>query len=209
MNNQSNLLEKVKNYYSEKIVMHGATSQGVDWNSVESQELRFQQLLKLCKPDLFFSINDLGCGFGALYQYMQRNGYDFTYAGFDISEKMIQKAQEINSEKNNCLFELSSKCMTPADYSVASGIFNVKLENSLISWEEYILSELNHLNDVSTCGFAFNCLTKYSDNEYRKDYLYYADPCFLFDYCKKKFSKNVALLHDYNLYEFTILVRKE
>ena len=38
--------------------------------------------------------------------------------------------------------------------------------------------------------------------------LYYADPCELFDRCKRRYSRNVALLHDYDLYEFTILVRK-
>jgi hypothetical protein len=41
-----------------------------------------------------------------------------------------------------------------------------------------------------------------------KDYLYYADPMKLFDHCKKKYSKKVAILHDYPLYEFTLLVRK-
>jgi hypothetical protein len=39
--------------------------------------------------------------------------------------------------------------------------------------------------------------------------LYYADPAQVFDYCKRRFSPNVALLHDYGLYEFTILVRKQ
>ena len=58
-------------------------------------------------------------------------------------------------------------------------------------------------------GFSFNCLTKYSDDTKMKDYLFYADPCQLFDYCKRNFSKQVALLHDYGLYEFTIIVRKE
>ena len=38
--------------------------------------------------------------------------------------------------------------------------------------------------------------------------LYYADPCALFDYCKRSFSRNVALLHDYEIYDFTLLVRK-
>ena len=41
-----------------------------------------------------------------------------------------------------------------------------------------------------------------------KDYLFYADPCELFDFCKTRFSQNVALLHDYGLYEFTILVEE-
>ena len=58
-------------------------------------------------------------------------------------------------------------------------------------------------------GFAFNCLTMYSDEDRMKDYLYYADPLFLFDFCKKHFSKNVSLLHDYDIYDFTILVRRD
>ena len=38
--------------------------------------------------------------------------------------------------------------------------------------------------------------------------LFYSDPCNLFDICKRKYSRNVALLHDYGLHEFTIIVRK-
>ena len=56
---------------------------------------------------------------------------------------------------------------------------------------------------------AFLLLTKYSEKEYMRDNLYYADPLFIFDYCKRNFSKQVALLHDYGLYEFTILVKKD
>ena len=33
--------------------------------------------------------------------------------------------------------------------------------------------------------------------------LYYADPRAFFDLCKRHYSKQVALLHDYGLYEFT------
>ena len=67
---------------------------------------------------------------------------------------------------------------------------------------------LNELDRTSRLGFAFNCLTSYSDADKKRDYLYYADPCKLFDLCKRRYSKQVALLHDYGLYEFTILVRK-
>jgi len=41
-----------------------------------------------------------------------------------------------------------------------------------------------------------------------RDDLYYADPCLLFTYCKTRYSRNVALLHDYGLHEFTLFVRK-
>ena len=64
------------------------------------------------------------------------------------------------------------------------------------------------MNKFSLKGFAFNVLTKYSDKEYMQNNLYYADPLFLFDYCKRNFSQNVALLHDYELYEFTLIIKK-
>ena len=51
-------------------------------------------------------------------------------------------------------------------------------------------------------------VTSYSDPEFMRPDLYYADPRFLFDYCKRKLSRHVALLHDYGLYEFTVLVRQ-
>ena len=56
-------------------------------------------------------------------------------------------------------------------------------------------------------GFAFNLLTSYSDVDRRRPDLYYADPLAYFDHCKRTFSRNVALLHDYGEWEFTILVR--
>jgi hypothetical protein len=31
----------------------------------------------------------------------------------------------------------------------------------------------------------------------------------VFDLCKRRHSRNVALLHDYGLYAFTVLVRKD
>jgi hypothetical protein len=40
-----------------------------------------------------------------------------------------------------------------------------------------------------------------------KDYLHYADPLFIFDYCKTYFSGFVLLKHDFTLDEFTIIVR--
>jgi len=72
----------------------------------------------------------------------------------------------------------------------------------------YILDTLENINEKSKKGFSFNMLTKYSDKELMRGDLYYADPLFFFDYCKRNYSKEISLLHDYDLYEFTILVKK-
>jgi hypothetical protein len=95
-----------------------------------------------------------------------------------------------------------------ADYGIASGILNVRMNYTDDAWHEYFRTTLALLDRTSTKGFAFNCLTSYSDPDKQRDYLYYANPGEWFDYCKRNFSRNVAILHDYGLYEFTILVRK-
>jgi hypothetical protein len=75
------------------------------------------------------------------------------------------------------------------------------------NWRAYILETIKNFADLSTKGFAFNMLTLYSDAEKMRPDLYYGDPTFFFDHCKRNYSRNVALLHDYELYDFTILVR--
>ena len=204
------ILSGVKDYYTGKVKEHGVTPQGVDWNSKESQYTRFEQLSRIITEGNPFSILDYGCGYGELYNYLKNTlrFADMEYFGFDISDEMIRLACESHKGDSHSEFNTSLPD-NPFDYVVASGIFNVKLELADDEqWKEYILRELGLLNRHSERGFAFNCLTSYSDTELMKSHLYYADPLFFFDFCKKHYSRNVALLHDYNLYEFTILVRK-
>ena len=199
------MLDAVRRYYSERVVEHGPTAKGVDWSDAGSQELRFEQLLKVCDLDARFTINDYGCGYGALAQYLAARGYEFAYTGFDISEEMVARARELHAEQ----FVQRDDELVPADYTVASGIFNVKLDAPVDAWEEHVFRTLTRLDELSKRGFSFNMLTSYSDAERMRDDLYYPDPRDVFDHCKRTFSRWVALLHDYGLYEFTILVRKE
>ncbi|VAX10975.1 SAM (And some other nucleotide) binding motif [hydrothermal vent metagenome] len=207
---RSDLLIEIEKYYSSKLTQHGASPQGVDWNSKESQTLRFEQLNKIINTDKHFSINDLGCGYGAFYSFLKCIHNTFSYYGIDISSDMIQAANQQNhsNSNSNTNFIASYKPDKIADYSIASGIFNVRGEQSDKDWHNHIEATLEILNNYSKHGFAFNCLTSYSDKDKIKDTLYYANPCEIFTLCKQNYANNVALLHDYRLYEFTILVRK-
>jgi SAM-dependent methyltransferase len=208
MMSRDNILARIDRYYSQRMITHGPTPQGVDWNSVESQELRFAQLLRICEGMGPFSVNDIGCGYGALVGYLVRSGYRFQYRGFDISPTMINRASALYGSRVDCEFLSDPACLRQADYTVASGIFNVRLDVPVDRWQTYMLETIEQLNTLSQKGFSFNVLTSYSDSEYIRPDLYYADPCVLFDHCKRRYSRHVALLHDYGLYEFTILVRK-
>lgn len=203
----SEILTEIASYYSAKLAEHGATPRGVDWNSEAGQLLRFEKLVHVIQPADGFSVNDLGCGYGALYDYLDSRFGTFSYVGCDISTAMLHSAQQRLAHRSNARFELAAMPPETADYGIASGIFNVRQRRSDAEWQTYLEQTLAVLNRTSRKGFAFNCLTSYADSAKMRPELYYANPCALFDLCKRRFSPHVALLHDYDLYEFTILIR--
>lgn len=202
---------QIAGYYSKKIQHHGPIPQGVDWGNESAQRVRFRQLLRLIeRPDGSIagtlSINDLGCGYGALLDHLDAQGLQVDYMGVDLSEAMIAAAQQ--SFLGRGQFVVGAKCPRQAQYSVASGLFNVKGDVPGAEWEAFVRDTITELDASSSHGFAFNCLTSYADEEKRRSDLYYGNPCEWFDWCKRHFSPQVALLHDYGLYDFTVLVRK-
>lgn len=201
-------LNAVRKYYEAKLRDHGATPLGVDWNGETSQRIRFNELSKVVveADNEVISLDDYGCGYGAYLHYLLELGFRrLDYLGLDISADMVNEARRLHAQG---AFEVGSTSSRVADYAVASGIFNVALDQERTSWEQYIMDTLDAMHSATRRGFAFNCLTSYSDVEYRRPHLYYGDPGFFFDHCKRRYSRKVALLHDYPLYEFTIIVRK-
>ncbi len=208
MKDRTQILNKIERYYRDKLIRHGATPRGVDWGSESSQQLRFEQLSKILRRLARFSINDYGCGYGELYSFLSSRYEEFDYLGCDVSENMVAEARRHYPVGAPCRFVVGDRFERVADYTMASGIFNVRQDISIPKWEAYVFETLGLLDSSSHLGFSFNCLTTYSDEGRMRDDLYYASPAQLFDYCKKHFARNVALLHDYGLYEFTVLVRK-
>jgi SAM-dependent methyltransferase len=203
----NDILKKINEYYTQKIEIFGNTPAGVDWNSLESQYSRFKELSKIIREE-DFTILDYGCGYGALYNYLALQNKKFRYFGFDISVQMIEAATQNINIGNNFFFTSDKKALYPCDYVTASGIFNVKLDVPVKNWENYILNTLKEMGRLSIKGFSFNILSIFCDDAFKKNYLYYADPEWLIELCKKLFSDRVQILKDYSLYEFTILVYK-
>jgi SAM-dependent methyltransferase len=200
---------RVESYYSCRMREHGPTPRGADWSSAESQRLRFDQLLQLCPYDgVGFSLLDVGCGYGALLAYLTERRLVCDYTGGDLSEEMILAARAAFGEGPSHRFLAAGATLPHADYVVASGIFNVKLDIPVADWRRYLVETLEEMASLADRGFGFNALSTYSDPERRRADLYYADPLELFHHCKTRFSPRVALLHDYPLWEFTILVRR-
>ncbi len=210
MASRDHALNEIKSFFDEKAKIHGATFQSADWNSPERQKAMFQQLLKIwINPQDSASVLDFGCGYGALLDFLQAENYSLTeYFGYDFSYSMIDNALQSHPRQEGVVFTNEVAQLPQADYVIASGIFSIKMGTTEDEWTNHCFETLDQLWGFSRKGMAFNSLTSYSDADKMRPDLYYADPCRFFDYCKTKFSRNVALLHDYELYEFTILVKR-
>lgn len=202
-------LGQIQAYFAEKLKLFGATPAGVDYNSPEAQEIRFRQLIKIIDTRQPYRLLDYGSGFGSLYDFLRRQGHVLDYTGYDLVPEMVAAGRELHFGDLACRFTTQVTEIPPVDYALSCGTFNLKLELPAAEWTSLVLEALREMDACARRGFSFNLLTKYSEPEKMRPHLYYGDPLFFFDYCKRNFSKNVALLHDYQLYDFTILVRKD
>ena len=200
-------LSKIKKLYDSNLKKYGLDSMAVGWNSKECQILRFDRLVhSLCLSDNPFSINELGCGYGELFKYLEGSNLNVkSFDGYDISEAMISAANEYISSKI-ANFHCTGLIDRKRDFSLASGIFNVSLDIDKDEWAAHILKTIENMWEFSEKGIAFNMLTSYVDHENQD--LFYGDPLYYFDFCKTKLSKYVTLTHDYPLWEWTIAVKK-
>jgi len=132
-----------------------------------------------------------------------------SYVGYDMIPAMIERAWRNRHGLMGARFTSVETDLETADYAVASGLIAPKLDAETGAWEAHVLQLLDRLWELGKSGFAVNSLTSYSDPEKMRPDLYYPDPRVLFDHCKRRFSRQVALLHDYLPFDFTLLVRRD
>ena len=206
----SETLASIKNLMEESLATHGPTAKGVGMKGERFQLLRFDKLAQVIErptSEAGITVNDWGCGYGAMFRYLDAlpSVPIRRYYGYDISEEMLVAAQASPTPKAEYI--LSSEVTQVADYSFVCGTFNLKMGSSDELWQGYVEEMLLQIASKSRRGLAFNLLSTY-DLDWKEDNLFYADPLYFFDFCKRNISRYVSLLHDYPFYEWTILVRK-
>ncbi len=200
----------IARYYTAKIQTHGPCARGVDWPCAPSQELRFVQLLKLCDPSQPFSLNDFGCGYGALCGFLDKRlgGVEIDYLGVDLSPEMVRQARRLWAHKHQTSFAVGAILPRVADYSLASGVFNVKLHQPHARWMQLIKQTLRMLSASSRLGFAVNFLTPMTDSRGQVDELYRTAGGVWLAYCKRTLGLKVEVVGSYGMNELTLVVRR-
>jgi SAM-dependent methyltransferase len=196
----------VEAYYAGKLARYGATPPGVDWSCEATQQLRFVKLLAVCDLSAALSLNDLGCGYGALASFLAayHPAAEVDYLGIDLSRAMVQRARRRFRRRPGVQFVVGRGCPRVADYTMASGIMNVRLTQPLAVWEAYVRTILAGMHRASRRGFAVNFLTRPAPGA-PADQLYCPDPSTWARFCADDLGCRVEVLRDYGLRECTLL----
>ncbi|MEA3522829.1 MAG: class I SAM-dependent methyltransferase [Campylobacterota bacterium] len=153
-----------RQFYQSSLEKYGVDVRALHWNSIKSQESRFDVLLELIPEDIeSLSIADAGCGFGDLYCYMKQKPK--LYIGLEIMPKMINEAR-IRTECEVLHVNILKDTLPKADYYICSGAMNIL---SRFDTHLFIRRSLEH----SKKGFVFNILMGEDDsmvyNYFQKD----------------------------------------
>ena len=205
-------LDAVSAYYSGTLQRFGAMPLGVDWPNRLNQELRLVQLLKVCDLSAPRSLNDVGCGYGALRTLLSRRHRraQIDLLGTDVSPAMVAAARRRWRHRADCAFEVAEGAVRLADYSLASGIFNVKLACPLPEWEALVAGTLDNLKRHSRLGYAVNFIAPPAPapGQASPPELYRpAAERWLDHIADTQAGAEVTLLRGYGLPEYTLLVR--
>lgn len=205
------VLDLISAGYSLQFKEKGATHEGVLWSNKEDQIKRFDTFMEMVKdqlPENDMSVNDLGCGYGALFEYLRdhpamANG---RYYGYDICADFISVAMMRYTDPR-ALFLHHYAAYLEADFSFVSGTFNMKGPEKDEDWDLYVKQALKDLFTKTNKAMAFNMLTPKHPNQH--DWLYYCDPDALLDFCRKGISSHATIKMEPDMTAFTICVSKE
>jgi SAM-dependent methyltransferase len=204
------MLKPIEDCFNWSMKRYGPTHRAVAWRDAKRQIRRFQIFTGLLHYDTSrndISINDLGCGYGAMFKSLKDlpQFSDGTYFGYDISDEMLSAARK-EVQDPRCIFIKSHVATEKADYSFVSGTYNMRMNSSNEEWLTYVKMNLEQLWTKTRIGLGFNMLN--IESPLRDKTLFYADPFDFINFCKNHLSEKVSLSKILNPNEFVIFIRK-
>lgn len=201
----------LKDHYRNTIIKHGAGSKGVDWGESElNTDIRHEMMLNIIKEkDEMISILDVGCGYGAFYEYINKKNLNVNYTGIDIVSEMIDLGINRNQGAEMICDDFLDHDFKDEkyDYVICNGILTQKVTASISEMNEFANKLIKKMYFLCGTGIVFNVMSTHVN--FQKDNLYYRNPSELMSWCMSEISPHIKLDAAYPLtYEYTMYVYK-
>jgi SAM-dependent methyltransferase len=192
-------------HYTACFKAHGATPKGVDWPKEEDAAIRHGVMLGVRESDPC-SVLDLGCGYGALKDYIDQHRLIIDYRGIDLSEPLLAEAKRRHPDTE---FELRDILRDPlpeesVDYVVMNGVLTERRELSFDAMEDFARKLIWQAFQACRAGIAFNVMSKHVD--YERDDLFHWPFDRAAEFLRAELSPHYSFRADYGLYEYTAYV---
>lgn len=194
--------------YGRRVDRLGPCPEAVLWSCPDNQRRRFVLLAGIIAPEArAVSINDVGCGYGALFEFLARHPAleGGRYRGYDVCPEMVRAARTRIPDRR-ARFVVAPGADRDADYAFVSGTFNINPGLSKAAWRDYVQESLAALWARTRRGLAFNMLD--AARPVFDPPLYHADALEFFEFCTRELSANVTLMPTRPLPDWTIWVRR-
>ena len=194
-------LTKIKTFYDNNCEKFQDSIKAVGWSSKKDQYLRFSKLLQnidINKKSIRFRL--WFCDLILLKNIIKKK---FSYTGIDLSEKILSYSKSFHNKKNINFIcgDFYSLNLIKHDIVLSSGSMSLNLNLKTKHLENMIEKMIANSNYCVVMNF----MSSYSDYQLKKNQHFSPEKVFNIS---KKFSKKVNIIHDYNLYEFTVQIFK-
>ena len=177
-------------------------AQAQGWSSNETENTRFNIFLKIGNINNC-SILDVGCGFGDLYDFLEKKNFNFSYTGIDVNPEMIKVAKE--RHPNVDFQTIDFGIYNPEekfDYVFCSGALSFKTKD----YKKLYFNHIKKMFELSKIGVAFNMLNIQNNTKPEDEELYatYEIPE-VQEFCSQ-LTQKVTALQDYLPNDFTFFL---
>lgn len=206
MSNFNEVSDSLERHYRNKFMEHGPTSEGVDWGTNEKAvEIRHSVMHKIIQKKKC-SILDVGCGYGAFYEYLLNKNLDFEYTGLDLVEEMIDYSSAKHTACSFIKGDILDLEIEKKDYIICNGILTQKLGCSQLEMWEFVKKVILKMWSIADEAIAFNIMS--TNVNFFSENLFYKSPTELLAWVNQEITNSFSIIHSYPLYEYTVYLYK-
>ena len=185
--------QSITDAYSRRLNQQGTSASGVFWASRLSQQARFDHALMLLAAKWHNSttICDIGCGYGALYEFIKKTPryQSFGYQGIDINKDMIAACKKEFGD--TAPFSRARSPISQVDVGLYIGTFNLCHADNYILWQDYILGQLEKSWPKCRGGLVLNITSR--SNASIHNQIFYVEPAAFTARLKQHFGPSVTI----------------
>ena len=201
---------KIAEIYNHRFLKLGPSPEASMWFSKKRQFKRFDIIfneIRLLNKNNKRSIIDIGCGYGAFFEFLLERGADdiWNYYGYDVSNEVIKFCKEHYSQ--DAKFYNGSIPTFMGDFVIMSGTYNFFPAKDYNSWKLYFYKSLKAIWSKTTCAMIFN-LQKSDKEKITDGGIVYTYKDEIENFCKSNFGNVKAVINPDIPKDVTFVIKK-